>query len=135
MNPDKLNAQQITFDDVFTALEKNNQNTGGAYMRGMIRFVSRSEGLLKTTDDIGNIVIKNLSNGIPLLIKDIAEIKIGNAIRYGAMTYNGEREVAGAVVMMLKGANSNVVIENIKDKIKSIQQTMPKGLVIEAVFG
>lgn len=92
----------------------------------------RSEGLVGSIEDIQNIVVKNLSNGTPLLIRDIADVRFGNATRYGAMTYNGEEEVAGAVVMMLKGANSNQVIKNVKERITQLQKTLPEGVIIDA---
>jgi cobalt-zinc-cadmium resistance protein CzcA len=130
--PEKLLAYGITISDVFDALEKNNQNTGGSYIeKGPTILFIRSEGLVGTMDDIENIVVKNLPNGMPLLIRDVGEIRLGNAPRYGAMTYNGEQEVSGAVVMMLKGANSNVVIKDIKAQIEKIQKSLPEGVVIE----
>lgn len=132
VNTHKLAAHNISIQDVFNALKNNNQNTGGAYIEKgpQVQFI-RSEGLVNGIDDIENIVIKTLDNQIPLLIKDVANVKIGSAIRYGAMTYNGEGEVAGAVVMMLKGANSSEVIKNVKEKIAEIQKTLPKGVVLE----
>ena len=130
--PEKLLANNITINDVFNALESNNQNTGGAYIeKGPTALFIRSEGLVENMEDIKNIVVKNLNNGIPLLIKDIGEVQLGNATRFGAMTYNGEEQVSGAVVMMLKGANSNVVIKNIKERIAQIQKTLPEGVVID----
>ncbi|MEI2824643.1 MAG: Cobalt-zinc-cadmium resistance protein CzcA [Bacteroidetes bacterium ADurb.BinA245] len=130
--PEKLMAYGITISDVFNALEKNNQNTGGSYIeKGPTILFIRSEGLVGTIDDIQNIVVKNLPTGIPLLIRDVGEVRFGNAPRYGAMTYNGEQQVSGAVVMMLKGANSNEVIQNIKERIAAIQKSLPEGVVIE----
>lgn len=130
--PEKLMAYGITINDVFNALEKNNQNTGGSYIeKGPTILFIRSEGLVGTMEDIQNIVVKNLPNGTPLLIRDVGEVRLGNAPRYGAMTYDGEQEVSGAVVMMLKGANSNVVIKDIKAQIEKIQKTLPEGVVIE----
>lgn len=130
--PAKLDANNITINDVFEALQNNNQNTGGAYIeKGPTVLFIRSEGLIGTTDDIQNIVVKNLSNGSPVLIRDVAEVRLGSATRYGAMTYNGVQEVSGAVVMMLKGANSNEVIKNIKERIIQIQKTLPEGIVID----
>ena len=130
--PEKLMAYGITINDVFNALEKNNQNTGGSYIeKGPTILFIRSEGLVGTMEDIQNIVVKNLPNGMPLLIRDVGEVRLGNAPRYGAMTYNGEQEVSGAVVMMLKGANSNVVIKDIKAQIEKIQKSLPEGVVIE----
>ena len=130
--PAKLKANNITINDVFDALQNNNQNTGGAYIeKGPTVLFIRSEGLIGTIDDIQNIVVKNLANGTPLLIRDVADVGLGSATRYGAMTYNGVQEVSGAVVMMLKGANSNEVIKNIKERIAKIQKTLPEGVVID----
>src|SRR5215216_2137386 len=131
VNPDRLKSYSITISDVFNALESNNQNTGGAYIeKGPTVLFIRTEGLVGSTDDIENIVVKN-SNGFPLLIRDVAEVGFGNATRYGAMTYNGKYEVSGAVVMMLKGANSNEVIKNIKERIEQIKKTLPEGVMID----
>lgn len=133
INPDRLNAQHLTIGDVYNALQKNNGNTGGAYIeRGPTVLFIRSEGLVGTLDDIGKIVIKNLSDGAPVLMRDVATVQLGHATRYGAMTWNGKQQVAGAVVMMLKGANSNLVIKSIKDKVAAIQKTLPEGVMIDA---
>lgn len=132
VDPARLLANNITINDVFTALENNNQNTGGAYIeKGPTVLFIRSEGLVGSFDDIKNIVIKNGNNGAPLLIGDIGEVGLGSATRYGAMTYNGREEVSGAVVLMLKGANSNEVIKNIKERIALIQKTLPEGVMID----
>ncbi|MFN5794229.1 MAG: efflux RND transporter permease subunit, partial [Bacteroidota bacterium] len=132
IDPNKLKANDVSIKDVFSALENNNQNTGGAYIeKGPTVLFIRSEGLIKTIEDIKQISIKNLANGIPLKISDVAEVNIGHAIRYGAMTFNGKGEVSGAVVMMLKGANSSQVIKNIKIKIAEIQKTLPEGVLID----
>jgi|LSQX01.2.fsa_nt_gb cobalt-zinc-cadmium resistance protein CzcA len=131
--PEKLMAYNITIGDVFTALETNNQNTGGSYIeKGPTILFIRSEGLVGGIEDIQNIVVKNLPNGMPLLIRDVGEVRLGSAPRYGAMTYNGEQEVSGAVVMMLKGENSNEVIKNIKERITQIEKTLPEGVMIDA---
>ncbi len=132
ITPAKLQAHGLTIADVFNALENNNENTGGSYIekQATVLYI-RSEGLIGSQDDIGNTVIRNLPNGTPLLIRDVADVTIGSATRYGALTYNNEGEVSGAIVMMLKGANSNVVIKDIKSKIEEIQKTLPEGVVIE----
>ncbi len=132
VNPAKLQADNITINDVFNSLENNNQNTGGAYIeKGPKVLFIRSEGLVGSIDDIQKIVVKNLDNGSPLLIRDVADVRLGSATRYGAMTYNGMSEVSGAVVMMLKGANSNQVIKDIKERIELIQKTLPEGVMID----
>ncbi|TDD95944.1 CusA/CzcA family heavy metal efflux RND transporter [Flavobacterium cellulosilyticum] len=136
IDPNKLHSYNITVADVFTALEKNNQNTGGAYIeKGPTVLYIRSEGLINTIENIKDISIKNFNSGSPLFIRDVAEVRIGSAIRYGAMTYNKRgapsEEVSGAVVMMLKGANSNIVIKDIKERIEQISKTLPEGVIVE----
>lgn len=132
VEPSKLKSHDITINDVFTALEKNNQNTGGAYIeKGPSVLYIRSEGLTGSIEDIQSIFIKNTSSGAPLLLKDVAEVRFGSATRYGALCYNDQGEVAGAVVMMLKGENSSEVIENIKERINQIQKTLPEGVIID----
>ena len=132
INPSQLHAMHLGIDDVFNALESNNQNTGGAYIeKGPTLLFIRSEGLIGSVDDIENVVIKSTGDGIPILLRDVASVSIGHAIRYGAMCYNDEGEVAGAVVMMIKGGNSSEVIKNIKMKIENIQRTLPEGVIIE----
>ena len=132
INPNKLNSFGLTIDDVFKSLEQNNQNTGGAYIekQSSVLFI-RTEGLLGKKEDIESIAIKTTESGVPLFIKDVAEVKIGHAIRFGGMTYNGEGEVAGAIVMMVKGGNSSQVIKDVKIKIAEIQKTLPEGVEIE----
>ncbi|MFC4230939.1 CusA/CzcA family heavy metal efflux RND transporter [Parasediminibacterium paludis] len=132
VDPNKLLSYNITITDIFKALENNNQNTGGAYIeKGSTVLYIRTEGLLGNIEDIKNINIKSASSGNPLFIRDVAEVVIGNATRYGAMCYNDKGEVAGAVVMMLKGANSSDVIQNVKARVVQIQKTLPEGVVIE----
>ena len=132
IDPRKLQSSGISISDVFKALESNNQNTGGAYIeKGSTALFIRSEGLIGNIEDIKNIAIKSLGGGTPLFIRDVAEIKIGHATRYGAMTFNDKGEVSGAVVMMLKGANSSEVIKNVKSRVAQIQKTLPEGVIIE----
>lgn len=132
VEPEKLLAYNITISDVLSALEKNNQNTGGSYIeKGETALFIRSEGLVGNKTEIENIVVKNLPNGIPLLIRNVAEVRLGNATRYGALTYNGELQVSGAVVLMLKGANSNEVIKNVKQRIEEIKKSLQEGITIE----
>jgi len=132
LNPDKLRSMNISINDVFTALQKNNQNTGGAYIdKKPNAYFIRSEGLIGTKEDIEKIVVKVNPNGIPVLIRNVASVDFGHATRYGAMTRNDEGEVVGAIVMMLKGANSSEVISNVKERITQIEKNLPEGVVIE----
>jgi cobalt-zinc-cadmium resistance protein CzcA len=133
LNPDRLRSYGLSISDVFVALEKNNQNTGGAYIdKKPNAWFIRSEGLIGSLDDIADVVVTTTSNGMPVLIRDVAEVRFGHATRYGAMTYNGEGEVVGAVVLMLKGENSNAVVNRVKERMAQIEKTLPEGVTIEA---
>ncbi|TLV02168.1 CusA/CzcA family heavy metal efflux RND transporter [Dyadobacter luticola] len=132
VNPASLKSLGLSISDVFTALSKNNQNTGGAYIeKGPSVLYIRSVGLAGSKDDINNIVVKNTANGTPVLISHVAEVRIGSAIRYGALTMAGKGELSGGIVMMLKGGNSSDVIKNVKNRIAEIEKTLPEGLTIE----
>ncbi|RYC66458.1 CusA/CzcA family heavy metal efflux RND transporter [Spirosoma sordidisoli] len=133
VDPQRLRAAGVTMDELFTALEKNNQNAGGAYIdRRPNAYFIRSEGLIGTLQDIGKIVVRRSPNGIPVLVRDVAQVQLGQAVRYGAMTRNGDGEVVGAIVMMLKGANSSEVIGNVKQRIEQIKKSLPEGIEIHA---
>jgi cobalt-zinc-cadmium resistance protein CzcA len=97
IHTNKLQSYGLTISDVFNAVEKNNQNTGGSYIeKGATTLFIRSEGLIGTIEDIQNIAIQTSASGTPLFIRDVAEVKLGYATRYGAMTYNDEGEVSGS---------------------------------------
>jgi heavy metal efflux system protein len=132
IRPDRLNAMNISISEIFEALENNNENTGGAYIeKGPNAYFIRSEGLVGEIADIENILVKNDANGMPVLIRDVADVRIGSSVRYGATTRNGKGEVVSSIVMMLKGENSAEVIKNIKTKIAAIRKSLPEGVVIE----
>ena len=131
INPNRLKAMGVSIPEIFRALEKNNQNTGGAYIyKKPNAYFIRGVGLVTSLDDVRNIVVKNTGN-VPIFIKDVAEVRFGNAVRYGAMTFNGEVDAVGGVVMMLKGENSNNVVNRIKEKLPTIQKSLPDDIIIE----
>ena len=118
VDPNRLRAMGVSITDLFTALEKNNQNTGGAYIdKKPNAYFIRGIGVVTSLEDIRNIAIDNKAGSVPIFVKDVAEVRLGSAVRYGAMTYNGQVDAVGGIVMMLKGANSNEVVNLIKDKI------------------
>ena len=132
VSPDKLKSLNISINDIFTALEENNQNTGGAYIdKNPNAYFIRTEGLVKNLDEIAKIVVKRNKAGLPELIRDIATVEFGSSVRYGAATRNAEGEVVTGIVMMLKGANSSEVIKNVKERMAQIEKTLPEGVVIE----
>ncbi|MDX2001843.1 MAG: CusA/CzcA family heavy metal efflux RND transporter [Chitinophagales bacterium] len=131
VDPNQLKAMNVTIAELLEALENNNANTGGAYIdKKPNAYFIRGIGLVSSLEDIGNIVVKT-ANGIPVLVRHVATPRLGNAVRYGAMTRNGESEVVGGIVMMLKGFNSSDVVSRVKEKMLTIQKSLPADIVIE----
>jgi cobalt-zinc-cadmium resistance protein CzcA len=131
IDPEKLRSMNVTISEVFAALEKNNQNTGGAYIdEKPFAYFIRSEGMVQNLEDIENIIVKT-NNGLPVQVRNVAEVKLGHANRYGAMTYNNDGETVGAIVLMLKGSNSSRVIKKVKERIAIIEKTLPEGIEIK----
>ena len=126
----QLNAMNITAQEVFTALEKNNNVAGGGYIEKINQaYFIRGEGLVENLEDIRNIVVTT-KEGVPVLIKDLAEVGFGSAIRFGAITGNGEGEKVLGQVMMLKDANSKKVIDAVNERVDLISKTLPEGVYI-----
>lgn len=133
VDPDKLRGYDLSIGNLFTALQLNNENAGGAYIDKKPKaYFIRSEGLIGSKQDIEKIVVKNTSTGMPVLVRDIAEVKFGYATRFGAMTYNNEGEVVGGLVLMLKGENSNAVVRRVKERMAQVEKSLPEGLEIDA---
>jgi len=131
INPERLRSMNLTLTDIFNALEKNNENTGSAYIdKKPTAYFIRGIGLVKSLEDIEKIVVKSNPAGTPVLIRDIASVQYGNATRYGAMVID-TTEAVGGVVMMLKGANANEVTKNVESRIETIQKSLPRGVKIE----
>ncbi len=130
-SPDKLKSMNVTLEELFHAIENNNANTGGSYIeKKEYTYFIRGEGRLNSMEDIENVVVKNIS-GIPILVKDVAQVQIGHAPRFGAVTMNGIGEVVAGQVMMLKGENSAEVTERVKARMEQIKKSLPEGVVIE----
>lgn len=129
---EQLNAMNVTAHEVFSALEKNNSISGGAYIEKENQaFFIRGEGLVSSLQDIEQIIVKN-ENGLPIYIKDVGQVGFGNAVRFGAITGNGEGEKVLGQVMMLKNANSKKVIEAVKERVSQISASLPEGVYINA---
>jgi cobalt-zinc-cadmium resistance protein CzcA len=134
IDPERLQSAGVSVADIFEALRSHNQNVGAAYIdkRPNAWFI-RTEGRITSLDDIRSIPVAYTNTALPLTIGQVADVRFGHAVRYGALTYNAENdgEAVGGIVLMLKGANSSAVIENVKNRIAQIQQTLPKGVTID----
>ena len=131
LSTDRLNANGLTIADVFSAIEKNNANTGGGYIEeNANQYFIRGIGVAKSLDDIADITVKNVA-GTPVRVGDVADVRLGHATRFGAVTRNGEGEVVAGIAIMLKGENFQEVISNVKHRMAQIQKSLPEGVVIE----
>jgi cobalt-zinc-cadmium resistance protein CzcA len=131
IEPDKLRSMNITMSEVFDALEKNNENTGGAYIdKKPYAYFIRGIGMVNGIADISKIVVKN-QNGIPILIRDVATVQMGSSIRFGAVTKDGKGEEVSGMALMLKGENSADVVARVKEKMAQIAKSLPEGVAIE----
>ncbi len=131
LNIDRVRSYNISISDIFTALENNNQNTGGSYIdKKPNAYFIRSEGLITDLGDIERIVVKNTESGVPVTIRDIAIVRFGAANRYGAFTRN-DKEAVGGIVMLLKGSNASAVVNSVKEKMVQINKSLPEGVVVE----
>lgn len=131
VDPDALYSLNITISDVFEALSRNNQNTGGSYIEKVNRaYYIRSEGMITDLKDIEQIVVTN-RGGIPVHVSDIGKVRYGAPKRFGAMTMDGNGECVGGIAMMLKGANANVVTQELEKRVAKVQKMLPEGISVE----
>jgi cobalt-zinc-cadmium resistance protein CzcA len=132
VEPGLLRKYGLALHDVFDAVARNNANAGGNILeKDDEKYVIRGVGLIKTLEDIDHIVVKQVG-GTPVYVRDVAEVRIGHAVRHGAAVLNGKHEVITGIVLMLRGGNARDVVQSIKDKISEIHQKrlLPDGLRI-----
>ena len=132
VEPGLLRKYNLALHDVFESVAKNNANAGGNILeKHAEKYIVRGVGLIKTLGDIENIVVKEVG-GTPVYVRDVAEVKIGQAVRHGAAVLNGQREVVASIVLMLRGGNARTVVQAVKDKVDEIhaKHLLPDGLRI-----
>jgi len=135
VDPPKLRSHGLTLNEVLEALSTANMNVGGGYVeRGGESFTIRGSGLVRDESEIGNVVIRSSKSGPSVLVKHVADVKIGSALRYGVVTLNGEREAVSGLVMMLAHANSRDVIYAVKARMKEIERDLPPGVTIDVIY-
>lgn len=130
VRPEALLRYRLTLDEVIEKIKANNLNVGAQFIeKGGEELVVRSEGLALGVKDLQSIVVKT-EDGRPVYLTDVAEVKIGGAIRRGLQTLNGEREVVAGMVVKLYGSNASTVIDKVERKIDEINRTLPQGVRI-----
>ncbi|MCF0219432.1 MAG: efflux RND transporter permease subunit [Muribaculaceae bacterium] len=131
IDAEKLDAFGLTIPDVYDAIQAANENTGGSYIeKNSKQYFIRGLGEAKTIADLEKVAIKSV-DGQPILVRDVAEVRLGTAPRFGAVTRNGEGEVVAGITLMLKGENFQEVIADVKKKVAQIQKNLPEGVIIE----
>ncbi len=129
IDPDKLQSYALTLRDVYESVSANNANVGGAYIeKGSEQYLLRGIGLVEKPEDIENIVVKTGKEGVPVYVRDVAEVVQGATVRQGAVTADGKGEIVAGIVMMLKGENSRTVVERVKERVEQIRKSLPTGV-------
>jgi len=134
--PDRMTQYGVGLQELYDAIGRNNSNVGGGILEtGGEQFFIRGLGLIKNTAELGEIVVAT-RGGVPVLVRDIARVEIGNSVRQGASFMDGKKEVVGGVVMMLKGANSQKVVKSVQEKVAEINKSglLPAGLRLNAFY-
>ncbi len=134
VDPDKLLKYDLTLQQVYEALENNNANSPANYIvKGPEQMVVRGIGLIKSIDDIENIVIISYE-GTPIYVHNVAEVKIGHEVRWGAVTRDAKGETVAGMVIMLKDANSKAVVDRVKKAVTKIQERLPSGIKMNSFY-
>ena len=136
VNPDRLRHYRLALRQVQEAIEHNNANAGGGVLRSAAeQYLIRGVGLIRSAEDIGNIILKE-EQGVPVFVRDVAQVQVGAGVRQGAIVKNGDTEAVAGIVMMLRGGNAKEVVGRVKAKVKEINQQglLPGGLQIEPFY-
>lgn len=135
IDPDKLQSYALTLRDIYESVSANNANVGGAYIeKGSEQYLLRGIGLVEKPEDIENIVVKTGKEGVPVYVRDVAEVVQGATVRQGAVTADGEGEIVAGIVLMLKGENSRTVVERVKERIEQIRKSLPAGVTLTPFY-
>ena len=136
VNPDRMRHYKVSLQDIYQALARNNANSGGGVLPHYAeQYLIRGIGLINNLEDIGSIVLKE-RDGVPVLVRDVAEVSIGHEVRYGALLKNGVTESVGGIVMMIRAGNAKEVVSRIKDRVAEINDKgmLPDGLQITPYY-
>ena len=135
VDPDKLRAFGIPLSKLKQAIQQGNQETGGSVIEmGEAEYMVRASGYLEGVEDLSDIPLGVNAEGIPLLLSDVAEIRLGPQMRRGIADLNGEGEVVGAVVVMRSGENALVTINAVKERLANLKPSLPDGVEIVTTY-
>jgi heavy metal efflux system protein len=133
LDPRKLISYDLDYQTVLEAIEANNRQVGGQYINlGPEQYLVRGLGLVKSTDDLGEIVLKTV-DGTPVRVRDVADVKEAPALRFGAVTRDGEEVVMGMALARI-GENAKNVVDGVKEKIATIESILPEGVAVKPIY-
>ncbi len=133
-DPARLLAYGLPISDLERAVAANNSNVGGGYLEsGGEQVLLRGLGLIERIEDLENVVIE-ARGGTPLRVRDVAEVRLGSAVRYGAATRDGRGETVMGIALLLKGENSRTVTEAVRQRLEAIQESLPEGVVVRPFY-
>ncbi len=133
IDPQKLIKYGLGYKDIMETIEANNRQVGGQYIdQGPEQYLVRGLGLVKGETDIGNIVVK-VSDGTPVYLKDVAEVKQAGGLGFGAVTRDGKEVVLGMALSRV-GENAKNVVDAVKAKIAITEQALPEGVVLKPIY-
>lgn len=133
-DPARMRALNITHEQIVAAVQAANQESGGALLEmGEAEFMVRTTGYLRQLADFRQVVIAS-RDGVPVMLSDVATVRLGPELRRGVAEYNGEGEVAGGIIVMRYGKNALQTINAVKAKLNEIQKTLPAGVEIVPVY-
>jgi len=135
VNPDKLRSYQIPLSLITNAIKRSNQEAGASVIEmAEAEYMVRANGYISSIDDLKNIPLKLSNTGTPLLLGDVADIVLGPQMRRGVSELNGEGEVVGGIIVMRYSENARDVIAGVKEKLQTLQASLPEGVEIVPTY-
>ena len=135
VDPNKLLAYDLPISELLMAIQRNNLDVGGGAIESAeTEYVIRSFGYIKSVEDIRNIVVMTTPAGTPILVRDLAEVRLGPEMRRGVAELDGQGETVGGIIVMRFGENALTTIDNVKRKLQELQAGLPEGVKIKTVY-
>jgi Cu(I)/Ag(I) efflux system membrane protein CusA/SilA len=129
VDPNKLRAYNIPIQKIRMAIQRSNADVGGRLVEmGETEFMVRGLGYIKSIDDLYSVPLKVDDRGVPILLRNVATVKIGPELRRGIADYNGDGEVVGGIIVMRFGENALQVIDNVKKRLDELKTGLPEGV-------
>lgn len=135
LDPTKVLAYKLSLPHIVETIRQSNEDVGGRVLEfSGVEYMIRGRGYIKSVADIEKIAVGVNENGTPILLRDVATVRLGPDMRRGLVELNGEKEVTGGIIVMRFGQNALTVIERVKAKLKDLESAMPKGVKVVITY-